>query len=45
MHDQPLQSGIFVNQARVSVSLNDGHRRMTRAEWEARHPFAEGDTI
>ena len=41
--DWPLQSEIYVDRAFVSVRLSGDHRRATRAEWEAKHPFVEGD--
>jgi hypothetical protein len=44
MRDQPLQSEIYVDRAFASVRLTGDHRRATRAEWEAKHPFVEGDT-
>ena len=41
--DWPLQSEIYVDRAFASVRLSGDHRRRTRTEWEADHPFVEGD--
>ena len=40
--DWPLRSEIYVDRAMAAVRLEGDHRRETRAEWEARHPFVEG---
>jgi hypothetical protein len=42
--DWPLQSEIYVDRAMASVTLTGDHRRATRAEWEAKHRFVEGET-
>ena len=39
----PLRSEIYHDRAFASVPLAGGHARLTRAEWEAAHPFVEGD--
>ena len=41
--DWPLQSEIYVDRALASVPLSGDHGRATRAEWEAKHHFVEGD--
>ena len=41
--DWPLQSEIYVDRAMASVNLSGNHNRATRAEWEAKHRFVEGD--
>lgn len=41
--DWPLRSEIYSDRALASVTLSGDHRRATRAEWEAKHPFVEGD--
>lgn len=43
LRDQPLQSEIYADRAYASVRLTGDHRRATRAEWEAKNPFVEGD--
>lgn len=43
MRDQPLQSEIYVDRAYACVQLKGDHRRATRAEWEAKGNFVEGD--
>lgn len=39
----PLRSEIYVDRAMDSVRLLGNHRRKTRAEYEARNPFVDGD--
>ena len=39
----PLRSEIYVDRAMASAPLQGGHRRKTRAEYEADNPFVEGD--
>jgi hypothetical protein len=39
----PLRSEIYVDRAMASVRLAGEHRRKSRAEYEAEHPFIEGD--
>ena len=39
----PLRSEIYVDRAMASVSLAGDHRRQARSEYEAEHPFVEGD--
>ncbi|MED5618447.1 GFA family protein [Ideonella sp. BN130291] len=39
----PLRSEIYVDRAMASLHLAGDHRRKTRAEYEAEHPFVEGD--
>lgn len=39
----PLRSEIYVDRAMASVPLAGDHRRLTRAEYEAKYPFVEGD--
>lgn len=41
--DWPLRSEIYFDQAMASVRISGDHRRATRAEWEAEHPFVQGD--
>ena len=41
--DWPLQSEIYIDRAMASVHLSGDHHRATRAEWEAKHRFVEGD--
>jgi hypothetical protein len=41
----PLRSEIYVDRAMASVPLQGGHRRKTRAEYEADNPFVEGDLV
>ncbi|GGL55899.1 GFA family protein [Wenxinia marina] len=41
--DWPLTSEIYTDRAMASVRLSGDHRRETRAEVEAAHPFVEGD--
>ena len=43
MRDQPLQSEIYVDRAFACARLEGDHRRATRAQWEAKHLFVEGD--
>ena len=43
MRDQTLQSEIYVDRAFACVRLQGNHKRATRAEWEAKHSFVEGD--
>ena len=43
LRDQPLQSEIYVDRAYACVQLKGDHRRATRAEWEAKGNFVEGD--
>ena len=43
LRDQPLQSEIYVDRAFACARLEGDHRRATRAQWEAKHPFVEGD--
>lgn len=44
VHDAPLRSEIYTDRALASVRLSGDHRRATRAEWEAKHPFVETKT-
>lgn len=39
----PLRSEIYVDRAMASVHLMGEHPRKSRAEYEAAHPFVEGD--
>ena len=39
----PLRSEIYVDRAMASVQLLGDHRRKSRDEYEADHPFVEGD--
>lgn len=39
----PLRSEIYVDRAMASVPLAGDHPRKSRAEYEAEHPFVEGD--
>ena len=39
----PLRSEIYTDQALASVHLTGDHRRATRAEYEAKNRFVEGD--
>jgi hypothetical protein len=39
----PLRSEIYVDRSMASVHLLGGHRRKSRAEYEAENPFIEGD--
>ena len=39
----PLRGEIYVDRALASLRLEGGHRRRTRAEYEADHPFVAGD--
>jgi len=39
----PLRSEIYVDRAMASLSLAGDHRRKSRSEYEAEHPFVEGD--
>lgn len=41
--DLPLSHEIYVDQAFASMTLAGGHKRETRAEYEAAERFAEGD--
>lgn len=41
--DFPLNSEIYTDCAPAYVALAGEHRRATRAEYEASHPFVEGD--
>ena len=41
--DWPLRSEIYTDRAMASVRLSGDHRRETRAEYEQRSPFIEGD--
>ena len=41
--DWPLTSEIYADRAMGSARLAGEHRRATRAEWEARERFVEGD--
>lgn len=41
--DWPLVSEIYIDRANLSARLAGDHRRVTRAEYEAKHPFVEGD--
>ena len=38
----PLRSEIYVDRALACVSLAGDHRRKSRSEYEAEHPFVEG---
>jgi hypothetical protein len=42
--DWPLRSEIYADRAMASVRLAGDHRRKTRAEYEARNRFVEGDS-
>ncbi len=42
--DWPLRSEIYTDQAMAAVALEGGHDRATRAEYESKHPFVQGDT-
>lgn len=39
----PLRSEVYADRAMASVPLAGGHRRKSRAEYEAANPFVEGD--
>ena len=39
----PLRSEIYIDRAMACVRLVGDHRRKTRAQYEADHPFIEGD--
>jgi hypothetical protein len=39
----PLRSEIYVDRAMASVPLAGDHRRLSRADYEAKYPFVEGD--
>jgi hypothetical protein len=39
----PLRSEVYVDRAMASLHLAGHHRRKTRAEYEADHPFVDGD--
>jgi hypothetical protein len=39
----PLRSEIYTDRAMASVQLSGDHRRKTRAEYEAKNPFIQGD--
>ena len=41
--DWPLRSEIYTDRAMASVRLEGDHRRVTRAEYEAKYPHIEGD--
>lgn len=41
----PLISEIYMDRCPTYVSLNGDHPRKTRAEYEARQPFVEGDAL
>jgi hypothetical protein len=41
--DWPLRSEVYSDQAMASVRLVGGHRRATKAEYEDKHPFVQGD--
>ena len=41
--DWPLRSEVYADRAMASVRLAGDHRRATRAEYEAKKPFVEGD--
>lgn len=43
LRNAPLQSEIYADRAPAYVSLAGDHATATRAEWEAKHPFVEGD--
>lgn len=40
----PLRSEIYTDQAMAAVQLSGDHRRATRAEYEMKNAFVEGDT-
>lgn len=42
--DWPLRSEIYTDQAMVAVRLSGDHERATRAEYEAKNAFVEGET-
>lgn len=39
----PLKSEIYTDRALPGLALSGGHRRKTRAEYEAKNPHLEGD--
>ncbi len=39
----PLRSEIYIDRAIDALRLSGDHKRATRAEYEARNPFIEGD--
>jgi hypothetical protein len=39
----PLRSEIYTDRAMACLRLEGGHSRATRAEYEAKNPFVEGD--
>ena len=39
----PLRSEIYIDRAFESARLAGDHKRATRAEYEAKNPFIEGD--
>jgi hypothetical protein len=41
--DWPMRSEIYTDRALASVRLSGDHKRATRAEYEAKNPFIEGD--
>ena len=41
--DFPLISEIYIDRAPAYAAFAGTHRRATRAEYEAKHPFVEGD--
>ncbi|QQA45058.1 GFA family protein [Pelagovum pacificum] len=43
LHGAPLKSEIYSDQAPAYIALSGDHVRQTQAEWEANHPFVEGD--
>lgn len=42
-HGWPLRSEVYSDRALASVRLEGEHPRKTRAEYESRNPFVEGD--
>ena len=42
-HGWPLRSEIYVDRAMACVRLAGEHRRTTRGDYEAEHPFVAGD--
>jgi hypothetical protein len=43
LRDQPLRSEVYADQAMASVRLEGQHKRATKAEYERKNPFVQGD--
>lgn len=41
--DWPLRSEVYADQAMASVQLQGDHRRTSRADYESKYPFVQGD--